>query len=253
MNLRRWSIQSNAKCSLCNSLRPTTAHVLSGCPVALSQHRFTYRHDLVLHSLVTSFVEVFVDLPFVQIYTDLPSSRASDSPLATIPTTVMVTPYRPDIVIYNTINSSLLLFELTCPLDSNHHLSQAWSHKQSKVEYQQILAELDRLGISNYYEIIEISVLDHYQQFSIKNTCPLCLLRIALYMEVISKTDSGQCLKGFHLCIPENFYGKGLQSGFALLRTYLNILYSVYKYCSLILCKKYYVLYLFCITLPCPH
>ena len=116
-------------------------------------------------------METFVDLPFVQIYADLPNLRASESPLATIPTAVMVTPYRPDIVIYNTINSSLLLVELTCPLDSNHHLSQAWSRKQSKVEYQQILAELDRLGISNYYETIEISVLDHYQQSSVKNTC----------------------------------------------------------------------------------
>ena len=59
-----------------DSLPTTTAHVLSGCPVALSQHRFTYRHDLVLHSLynlVTSFVEVCVDLPFVRIYADLPS------------------------------------------------------------------------------------------------------------------------------------------------------------------------------------
>jgi len=70
------------------------------------------------------------------------------------------TSFQPDIVIYNIINSSLLLFELTCPLDSNHHLSQAWSRKQSKVEYQQILAELDRLDISNYYETLEISTCD---------------------------------------------------------------------------------------------
>ena len=44
-----------------------------------------------------------------------------------------------------------------------------------------ILAELDRLGISNYYETIEISVLGHYQQFSVKNTCNalhfICLYR----------------------------------------------------------------------------
>ena len=57
-----------------------TTHVLS----------VTYRHDLVLHSLVTSFEEAFVDLPYVQIYTDLPNLRASESPLAAIPTTVIV-------------------------------------------------------------------------------------------------------------------------------------------------------------------
>ena len=106
-----------------------------------------------------------------QAYADLPSLWANESPLAMIPTTVMVTPFRPDIVVHNTITSSLLLFELTCILDSNHHLSQARSHKQSKVEYQQILAKLDRLNISNCYETLEISALGHYQQFSAKNTC----------------------------------------------------------------------------------
>jgi len=40
--------------------------------------------------------------------------RASES---TIPTNLMVTPFRPDIVIHNTGTSSLMLFELTCPLD----------------------------------------------------------------------------------------------------------------------------------------
>jgi len=40
MNLRRWHIQCNAKCSLCNCTRPTTAHILSGCPVALSHLLF---------------------------------------------------------------------------------------------------------------------------------------------------------------------------------------------------------------------
>jgi len=76
----------------------------------------------------------------------------------------------PDIVMHNTITSSLLLFELTCPLDSTHHLEQARSRKQNKLEYHQILSELDRLGFTNYYETIEISVLGHYHQFSIKNT-----------------------------------------------------------------------------------
>jgi len=88
----QWNIQSSAKCTLCDSLHSTTAHVLSGWPVALS-YRFTYQHDIVLHSLVTSFVEVFVNLPFICIYADLPSLRASHSPLAMIPTTVMVTPF----------------------------------------------------------------------------------------------------------------------------------------------------------------
>ena len=46
--------------------------------------------------------------------------------------------------------------ELTCPLDSEHHLKEARIRKQNKVEYLQLLAEFDRV---NRYETIEISVL----------------------------------------------------------------------------------------------
>ena len=47
VNLRRWHIQCGVKCTLCDSNRPTTAHILGGCPVALSQQRYTYRHNKV--------------------------------------------------------------------------------------------------------------------------------------------------------------------------------------------------------------
>ena len=170
MNLRRWNIQCHAKCVLCDSSRPTTAHVLGGCPVALSQERYTYRHDLVIQSLVDSFIRVYIDLPYIRVYADLPNLRASESPPSTLPPNVIVTPFRPDIVIHNTVTSSILLFELTCPLDSAHHLEQARSRKQNKAEYHQILSELDRLNVTNFYETLEISVLGHFQQFSVTNT-----------------------------------------------------------------------------------
>ena len=170
MNLRWWNIQCSAKCTLCDFSRPTTTHVLSGCPTTLSQDRYTYRYDLVLLSLVTYFIKTFTDLPFIRVYADLLNLRASESPLSTIPTGMMVTPFRPDVVIHNTIASSLLLFELTCPLDSAHHLREARSRKQDKIEYHQILSELDRLDITNYYETLEISVLGHYHQYSVTNT-----------------------------------------------------------------------------------
>lgn len=169
VNLCRWNIQCGAKCALCDSPRPTTAHVLSGCPVALSQHRYTYRHDSVLYVLVTGLVDMFADLPNVKVFADLQNFRSCESPPATIPTTIMVTAYRPDIVVFNTDTSAVALLELTCPLDSSHHLEAARSRKQSKVEYHQILAELDRLEYPNYYETLEVSVLGHYQRFSVKN------------------------------------------------------------------------------------
>ena len=45
VNLQRWSIQCEAKCLLCDSQRPTTAHILGSCPAALNQLRYTYHHN----------------------------------------------------------------------------------------------------------------------------------------------------------------------------------------------------------------
>ena len=46
---------------------------------------------------------------------------------------------RPGIVVYNSETSSVALLELTCPLDSEHHIEAARSRKQNKTEYLQNL------------------------------------------------------------------------------------------------------------------
>ena len=43
------------------------------------------------------------------------------------------------------------------------------SRKQNKTDYLQLLAELDHLQISPFYETVEISVLGHYHPFSIQS------------------------------------------------------------------------------------
>ena len=91
------------------------------------------------------------------------------SPPATIQPEVMLTSYHTDLVFYNTAANSIALLELICPLDSIHHLESARSRKQNKLEYQQSLADLDCLNIANYYETLEISVVDHYHPFCITN------------------------------------------------------------------------------------
>ena len=86
---------------------------------------------------------------------------------------MLTTSYRPDIVVFNSQVSSVALLELTCPLDSVHHIQSACSRKQSKVEYLQLLAEFDCLRVPNYYETIEITVLGHYQPASVNNLLSL--------------------------------------------------------------------------------
>ena len=65
--------------------------------------------------------------------------RASESPQGTIPSSLIVTPYCPDIVIHNVTYNLVVLLELPNPLDSMQHLESARGHKQSKEEYLQIL------------------------------------------------------------------------------------------------------------------
>ena len=43
-------------CKLCGARKPTPAHILSACPTALLQKRYTYRHDQVLAVLYNAVV-----------------------------------------------------------------------------------------------------------------------------------------------------------------------------------------------------
>ena len=145
VNLGRWHVQSDVKCILCDSARPTTAHILGGCPVALSQQRYTYRHDRPGSSFNSLQVEGIVQ---ICVYADFQGWRSSESPQATTPSALVPTPFSPDIVVYNSAISSVVILELTCPLDSEHHILSTRSRKQSKPDYLQSLSEFDRLQIS---------------------------------------------------------------------------------------------------------
>ena len=100
----------------------------------------------------------------ISIYADLPGMRASDCPQSTIPPFLLITPYWPDLVIFNQSNNSVAVLELTCPLDSVQNLESdsARECKQGKNEYQEIQSEFDRLGVRCFYSTIELSVLGHY-------------------------------------------------------------------------------------------
>ena len=107
--------------------------------MALTQQCYAYRHDQVLHLLACRLVDMFVSYSCIHVYADLPGLRAS--PQATIPSNLLITSYRPNIVVYNSEASSVALLELTCPLDSEHHIKAARSRTQNKTEYLQLLAE----------------------------------------------------------------------------------------------------------------
>ena len=53
-NLKRWKLTTEASCFLCNKDTCTTSHILGACKVALSQGRFTFRHDNVLGIIISN-------------------------------------------------------------------------------------------------------------------------------------------------------------------------------------------------------
>ena len=70
MNLCRWNYRVSKSCPLCQSPNATTAHILNGCPEALNQGRFTWRHDSVLNGLFSQIISK-IDSP-TKMFADLP-------------------------------------------------------------------------------------------------------------------------------------------------------------------------------------
>jgi len=113
-----------------------------------------------------------------------------------------------------TITSSILLFELTCPLDSAHHLEQARYRKQNKVEYHQILSELDRLKLcykllwdpwDQRFRTLPSMFSDKYLQ------CTTFYWYGHQYHKVFSSENAGHCLQSLYSWVLEDLYGKGPQ------------------------------------------
>uniref|UniRef100_A0A1B6EMV9 Reverse transcriptase zinc-binding domain-containing protein n=1 Tax=Cuerna arida TaxID=1464854 RepID=A0A1B6EMV9_9HEMI len=47
-NLKRWGLVENSNCPLCSRAPVSASHILAGCPIALHEGRYTWRHDRVL-------------------------------------------------------------------------------------------------------------------------------------------------------------------------------------------------------------
>ena len=136
LNLKRMKIQCSSKCYLCSNPRPTTAHILNGCNVALDQGRFTWRHDSVLKVLSSSLKQrVCSKSNDKELYADLQGYRYQNSPPTTIPSTILVTPLRPDLVILNNPSKNIHILELTVPTNTTQGIQNACTRKQSKEAY----------------------------------------------------------------------------------------------------------------------
>ena len=104
--------------------------------MALDQGRFTWRHNSVLSSIIEMIRPHLVD--GMSLYSDLPGFQAPHG--GTIPPHVLTTALKPDLVLVNESTSMIIIFELTCPWDSN--ISRSHEFKEQK--YSALVADLSR-------------------------------------------------------------------------------------------------------------
>ena len=151
-NLKRWKLTTEASCFLCNKDTCTTSHILGACKVALSQGRFTFRHDNVLRIIICnrrpSVKNIKSSVPtskqpikikFVKKETREKNKNSSPSGILhqasdwvllgdldgtfSFPPPTAFSELRPDIIIFSKKLKRVILIELTCPCKEN---MEAW-------------------------------------------------------------------------------------------------------------------------------
>ena len=111
VNLRRWHIQCNVKCVLCDFNKPTT---VGDCPVALLQQRYTFRHNQVSHILASKLSTLFTDCEGVA---DLQGLCFNESPQETVPSTVDCNKYIFSVYLHTGLVANLPPF-MSCSCNS---------------------------------------------------------------------------------------------------------------------------------------
>ena len=182
-NLQRWNIVTEASCFLCGKSVCTLPHILGACKRALSQGRFTFRHDAVLKDFVLSlrnFLSSYVPLSgsnyntikFVKegqkpnktnkkTKTEGVLHTASDWKLKVdledglvIPVSLAITSLRPDILLFSPLSKKAIIIELTCPCEENMGV---W-HEEKSQKYHPLCTSIRSNSWSVYFFAVEVAV-----------------------------------------------------------------------------------------------
>ena len=143
-NLKRWGKRVSDRCPFCGNIG-TLAHILSNCPSALTQGRYTWRHNSVLTSII-KLVQPYLK-EGMTLYSDMPGYQAPHG--GTIPPHILVTALKPDIVVVNEQTEEVIVFELTCPWDSNI----ARSHTYKSEKYSPLISDLSQQFVTSFFSI----------------------------------------------------------------------------------------------------
>ena len=139
-NLKRWNIRESQNCDLCNRSQ-TQLHVFSFCPTALKQHRYTWRHNSILVTII-HHLKVLTG-PDIQLYADCPDSGLNC-------TSTLFRSLRPDVVLI--YRSEVYVIELTVPYETNCLIA-----KRRKEERYRNLKEELRINCDSF-DVITLEV-----------------------------------------------------------------------------------------------
>jgi hypothetical protein len=160
--LRLWNYKRTAECPLCFAPLCTLHHELVGCPIALHQGRYSWRHDSVLANIESalegllrrlrsrasrlSLLKQSFSTSFVKHGTHATSKVPSSSCLdgstdwcmvvdykhkpVVFPPCIFATSERPDIVLWSESSRRVELLELTCPAEEG--IEAARDRKEGK-------------------------------------------------------------------------------------------------------------------------
>lgn len=159
-----WGLTSHSNCPLCGHRQASLFHILVDCSVALSQKRYSWRHDSVLLTLEDKLRQRLSthnkSPPKKRFKVEFVSSTSSkkrvsnkkkagakmscllgsatdwkiiiDYTMAPVvfPVHICVTNERPDVVLYSDSLKTVILIELTCPAEEN--IADARARKEIK-------------------------------------------------------------------------------------------------------------------------
>ena len=81
------------------------------------------------------------------LYADIPGHQAPHG--GTIPPNVLVTALKPDIVIVNELSEEVVVFELTCPWDTNIDRS----HRYKSEKYAPLVNDLSNRHLVSFFSV----------------------------------------------------------------------------------------------------
>ena len=150
-NLKRWGKRQLSQCPLCSN-NGTLHHILNYCPVALSQGRYTWRHNSVLYHMTKVILNEKPEA--LEILADLPGLNLNGG---TIPPDVITTQLKPDLVILNRSEKTIFLLELTCSFETN--IEAANLRKMTK--YSALKSDLEEKGYKCHLIPFEVGSRGH--------------------------------------------------------------------------------------------